>query len=150
MKAERRAFILDLISKKEIETQEEILKHLKENGYQVTQATVSRDINQLKLVKIQNAKGGYKYAVGISKDDEDDVNRYRSIFSKTVLSIDYANNLVVVKCYVGMANAACAALDTMEHEGVVGTLSGDDTIFIVMRTEQAAYKLVNELKEVLK
>ncbi len=149
LKVERRAFILDLISKKEIETQEEILKHLKQNGYQVTQATVSRDINQLKLVKIQNGKGGYKYSVGISKAVDDDVNRYRSIFSKTVLGIDFANNLVVVKCYVGMANAACAALDTMKHDGVVGTLSGDDTILIVMRTEQAASDLVKVLQEVL-
>ncbi len=149
MKVERRSFILDLISKKEIETQEEILKHLKQNGYQVTQATVSRDINQLKLVKIQNGKGGYKYAVGLSGTIDDDVSRYRSIFSKTVLNIDYANNLVVVKCYVGMANAACAALDTMKHEGVVGTLSGDDTILIVMRTEDAACKLVEELRKVL-
>ncbi len=149
MKVERRSFILDLISKREIETQEEILKHLKENGYQVTQATVSRDINQLKLVKIQNGKGGYKYAVGISGNIDDDVNRYRSIFSKTVLNIDYANNLVVVKCYVGMANAACAALDTMNHDGVVGTLSGDDTILIVMRTQEAACKLVEELRKVL-
>ena len=84
MKVERRSFILDLISKNEIETQEEILRHLKQNGYDVTQATVSRDINQLKLVKIQNGKGGYKYSTGISNNIDDDVNRYRSIFSKTV------------------------------------------------------------------
>lgn len=149
MKVERRSFILDLISKNEIETQEEILRHLKQNGYDVTQATVSRDINQLKLVKIQNGKGGYKYSTGISNNIDDDVNRYRSIFSKTVLNIDYANNLVVVKCYVGMANAACAALDTMKHEGVVGTLSGDDTILIVMRTQNEAARLVEELHKVL-
>ena len=149
MKVERRSFILDLISKNEIETQEEILRHLKQNGYDVTQATVSRDINQLKLVKIQNGKGGYKYSTGISGNIDDDVNRYRSIFSKTVLNIDYANNLVVVKCYVGMANAACAALDTMKHEGVVGTLSGDDTILIVMRTQNEAARLVEELQKVL-
>lgn len=149
MKVERRSFILELISKNEIETQEEILKHLKKNGYDVTQATVSRDINQLKLVKIQNGKGGYKYATGVVDSIDDDVNRYRSIFSKTVLNIDYANNLVVVKCYVGMANAACAALDTMKHEGVVGTLSGDDTILIVMRTQDDAARLVEELQKVL-
>lgn len=149
MKLERRSFILDLISKNEIETQEEILKHLKNNGYNVTQATVSRDINQLKLIKIQNGKGGYKYATGITNSSDEDVSRFHSIFSKTVLNIDYANNLVVIKCYVGMANAACAALDTMNHEGVVGTLSGDDTILIIMRTQEEAAILVKELQKVL-
>lgn len=149
MKSNRQEKIIQLVTENTIETQEEIITYLREHGYDVTQATVSRDIKQLKLVKIQTNDGRYKYAANTANVRENLSNKFASIFSETVTSIDYASNLVVVKCYVGMANAACAALDAMKFEGIVGTLSGDDTIFIAMRSEDHAKALTESLKKIL-
>lgn len=148
MKSNRQEKIIQLITENAIETQEEILVYLREHGYDVTQATVSRDIKQLKLIKTQTNDGRYKYAASTSNSKDNISSKFVSIFSETVTEIDYANNLVVVKCYVGMANAACAALDAMKFDGIVGTLSGDDTIFIAMRNEEFAKKLTTELKKI--
>jgi len=148
MKSNRQEKIIQLITENAIETQEEILVYLREHGYDVMQATVSRDIKQLKLVKTQTNDGRYKYAVSASNSRDNISSKFVSLFSETVTGIDYANNLVVVKCYVGMANAACAALDAMKFDGIVGTLSGDDTIFIAMRSEEFAKELTEELKKI--
>lgn len=148
MKTNRQEKIIQLISENTIETQEEILTYLREHGYDVTQATVSRDIKQLKLVKIQTNDGRYKYAVSTAGTRENISSKFVSIFSETVTGVDFANNLVVVKCYVGMANAACAALDAMKFDGIVGTLSGDDTILIVMRNEEYAKELTESLRKI--
>ena len=148
MKSNRQEKIVQLITETAIETQEEILVYLREHGFDVTQATVSRDIKQLKLVKTQTNDGRYKYSVSSNNSRENISSKFVSLFSETVTEIDYANNIVVVKCYVGMANAACAAFDSMKFEGVVGSLSGDDTIFIAMRNEQTAKELTAELKKI--
>ncbi len=148
MKSNRQEKIIQLITENAIETQEEILVYLREHGFDVTQATVSRDIKQLKLVKTQTNDGRYKYCVSSNNSRENISSKFVSLFSETVTEIDYANNLVVVKCYVGMANAACAAFDSMKFEGVVGSLSGDDTIFIAMRNEEMAKELTAELKKI--
>ena len=148
MKSNRQEKIIQLITENAIETQEEILVYLREHGFDVTQATVSRDIKQLKLVKTQTNDGRYKYSVSSNNSRENISSKFVSLFSETVTGIDYANNIVVVKCYVGMANAACAAFDAMKFDGVVGTLSGDDTIFIAMRNEELAKELTVELKKI--
>ncbi len=148
MKQRRHEMILELISKNVIDTQEELLKKLKEHGYNVTQATVSRDIKQLRLVKALDAKGNYCYVGERTQSYEID-GKYYDIFSHSVLSIEYALNLVVIKCYIGMAQGACAALDKMNWPAVLGTLAGDDTIFVVTRSEEAAKRLTGELAQVM-
>nr|WP_317412213.1 arginine repressor [uncultured Solibaculum sp.] len=149
MKAKRHAKILELIQQRPIDTQEELLKSLKEYGYDVTQATVSRDIKELRLIKSLDRAGRYRYSS--AKQDMDGISsKFHSLFADAVISIDYAQNILVVKCFSGMANAACAALDSMHWEGVVGTLSGDDTFLIICRSESHAVSLVTELKKLSK
>ena len=146
MKAKRQAKIIDLISRYDITTQEELLKKLQEEGFAVTQATISRDIKELRLVKTLAPDGKYRYSTG--KNSETDMSgKFHSLFSDSVRSVDCAGNIVAVKCYVGMAQAVCAALDSMHWDGIVGTLAGDDTIFILTRTENTAVNLVGELRK---
>ncbi|MEG1180384.1 MAG: arginine repressor, partial [Oscillospiraceae bacterium] len=140
--------IIELINKDVISTQEELLKKLKENDYDVTQATVSRDIKELKLIKKVGQNGRSRYAINQSETD-DFLSKYFSILSGSVLSVDYAVNTSVIKCYAGMANAACAAIDSMDWEGVVGTLAGDDTIFVICRNEDAAKQLKESIEKMI-
>lgn len=149
MKAKRHAKILEIISEFDIDTQEELLKKLNDSGFHVTQATVSRDIKELHLVKVQSAAGGYKYANNEVKSNTDMSFKFHAVFSESVNRVDYANNLVVIKCYVGMANAACAALDSVHWKGIVGTVAGDDTILCVMQDEDNAVALVKQLRKLL-
>lgn len=143
MKNKRHYKILDIIKMHDVETQEKLCDLLSEYGYKVTQATVSRDIKELRLVKRMTKGGIYKYAAPVG-------NQFKqNIFTDTVLGIDYAMNTVVVKCHTGMAQAACAALDSMDYDGIVGTIAGDDTIFVLMRTESEARKLVKTFKELV-
>jgi len=150
MKSKRHSKILELINTFEIDTQEELLKKLNENGFRVTQATVSRDIRELRLIKVQSAAGGYKYSINSTKESVDMSFKFHAVFSESVNVIDYAENIVVIKCYVGMANAACAALDSIKWKGVVGTLAGDDTIFCVMRDKQGAADFTEQLNKLKK
>ena len=146
MKNARHAKILSLIQEYSIDRQEELLRYLKDNGFDVTQATVSRDIRELRLVKTATGNGGYRYVAssGVSKSAHTP-NRFETIFRESVLKVDYAGHTVLVKCYTGMANAACEVFDAMVWNGVVGTLSGDDTFFILMRTEEAAHQITEEI-----
>jgi transcriptional regulator of arginine metabolism len=146
MKAKRHSKILELIAEFEIDTQEELLKRLTLNGYKVTQATVSRDIRELRLVKVQSS-AGYKYALNSSKDSVDMSFKFHAVFTEAVTGVDFAENIVVIHCYVGMANAACAALDSIAWKGVVGTIAGDDTIFCVMRDRDSAVDFASQLKK---
>lgn len=147
MKSKRHQKILELIAAQDIDTQEGILKGLRENGFDVTQATVSRDIKELKLVKSLSADGKYKYMVTKRSEPHDFSEKYYSILAEAVISVEAALNMVVIKCHVGMAQAACACLDKTEWGGVVGTLAGDDTIFVVMKTEKDAKGFVGELQK---
>lgn len=140
MKKKRHSMILKLIEKYSIGTQEELLEKLKENGFDSTQATVSRDIKELRLVKQMDKKGSYRYVEGKSETDEY-LSKFNAIFAHSVISSDYAGNTVVIKCFTGMAQAACATFDNMEWEGLVGTIAGDDTIFALCRTEALAQEL---------
>ncbi len=148
MKTKRHSKILELISERDINTQEELLAYLKAAGFDVTQATVSRDIKELRLVKTMVSDGKYRYAPSVSDSNADIGTKY-AVFNQSTKSVDCAGNMVVVKCFTGMANAACAVLDAMNHEGVVGTLAGDDTIFVLMRDEKSATTLVGKIKELI-
>ena len=145
MKTKRHAKILELIEQYSIDTQEELLRCLKEHGYNITQATVSRDIKELRLVKSLDSDGKYRY-VAAKTEHAGISSKFRTIFADAVLSMDSAQNLIIIKCYSGMANAACAALDSMLWEGVAGTLAGDDTILVVCRTSENAQTLMQDLK----
>ena len=149
MKSKRHSKILELISNHSIDTQEELLRKLNDCGFRVTQATVSRDIKELRLIKTQSPDGGYHYTPGSQTNSVDMSFKFHAIFSESVNSVDYAMNTVVVKCYTGMANAACAALDSIHWRGVVGTLAGDDTIFILMRDEAGAEEFVEQLNRLI-
>ena len=148
MKSARHQAILQLIEQYPIDRQEELLRHLRKMGYDVTQATVSRDIRELRLVKASTGGGNYRYVVshagGSSKAHPS--NRFETIFKESVVHVDYAGHVVLVKCFSGMANAACEVFDALHWDNVVGTLSGDDTFFVLMRTEEAACQICKELK----
>ena len=149
MKAKRHAKILELIGNKHINTQEELQAELGKSGFQVTQATVSRDIKELRLIKSLSNDGSYHYTTHQKEKGSDLSFKFHAIFSESVRGVDYAQNLVVVKCYTGMANAACAALDSIHWEGVVGTIAGDDTILVVMRSEAYAEKMIEDLNKLI-
>ena len=143
MKKRRQAKILEIISSDDVETQEELQEKLFSHGYEVTQATISRDIKELRLVKDLSSKGRYVYSTG-KKNVENITHRAGGIFNESVISIDFALNTVVIKCFSGMANAACAAIDS-----VLGTIAGDDTIFVLCRTEDAAMTFTNKMRAML-
>ena len=143
MKNKRQYKILDIIKTHDVETQEMLQSLLAEYGYNVTQATVSRDIKQLKLVKKAGKNGISCY------EAPEENNSRQNIFIDTVKGVDYAVNTVVIKCFNGMAQAACAALDSMKYENIVGTLAGDDTIFVLMRTENDAGQLVKIIEDLI-
>ncbi len=148
MKKRRQAKILELISSNDIETQEELQDLLLEYGFEVTQATISRDIKELRLVKDLSSKGRYVYSTGKKRNDHI-ASRAGGIFSESIISIDYAMNIIVIKCFAGMANAACAAIDSMGHDEILGTIAGDDTIFVLCRTQESAENFTNKLRMML-
>lgn len=148
MKSGRHAKILDIISEYRIETQDELLKRLKEEGYKATQATISRDIKDLRLVKTLGSDGKYRYTSG-TRASSDIRSNFAALFSTSVSSIEAAQNIVVIKTLSGMAQAVCAALDSTDFTAVVGTIAGDDTIFIACRSSQFAQSLTDELKRLI-
>lgn len=148
MKSRRHAKILDIITEYPIETQDELLTRLKDEGYKATQATISRDIKDLRLVKTLGSDGKYRY-VSASKNSTDIRSNFSSLFVSSVNSIDFAQNIVVIKTLSGMAQAVCAALDSNDYKAVVGTIAGDDTIFIACRSSQLAVNLTEELKKLI-
>lgn len=146
MKSQRHSKILEIISENEIETQEELLLHLKEAGFNSTQATISRDIKELRLSKRSSESGKTKYVQHTTETKQFDV-KFETILKESIKSVDRAGNICVIKCHTGLANAACAAIDTLGYEQVVGTIAGDDTIFILLRTEDTARCFSEEMKE---
>jgi transcriptional regulator of arginine metabolism len=145
MKTSRQAKILELIRDHDVETQEELTAYLEREGFVVTQATVSRDIRELKLTKIAMDSGRQKYAV-IGESESDLTQKYVRVLREGFLSIDMAQNLIVVKTVSGMASAVCAAVDAMKLDRVVGSIAGDDTLLIVIRTEEDAMRVMNQLR----
>ena len=147
MKSERHRKILELIADQTITTQEELLDRLSVSGFHVTQATVSRDIKELRLVKSQTKDGRYVYAKHTQDPQNGDMAGFRSLLAQSLLHLDYADNIVVVKCKTGMANAVCVSMDQLHWKGIVGTLSGDDTIFVLMRNREQAADFVSQLQK---
>ena len=131
-----------------ITTQDELASSLNAAGMEVTQATISRDIKELRLVKVLGPNGVYRYAVTRTDSDEL-VSKFNAIFAQSVIRCDYAGNILAIKAYPGMANAACAALDSMRWDGLVGTLAGDDTIFALCRTEGYASQMKDSIQRLL-
>jgi transcriptional regulator of arginine metabolism len=142
--------IMELVDKNVIETQEDLSDLLRENGFDVTQATVSRDIKELRLVKILTQDGKYRYASSAKETDNNLSSKFRIIFKESVTAVDYAKNMVCVKTLPGMGQAAASGIDSMHLEEFVGSIAGDDTIFVMMKTDEAAVNLTEELNKMLK
>lgn len=149
MKTRRHAKILEIIQNEAIDTQEELLNRLCAEGFHVTQATVSRDMKELRLIKTLREDGKYHYT-SFQNADNTASDRFYSLFSDAVQSVDFAGNIVVVKCYAGMANAVCAGMDTLHFKGIIGTLAGDDTFLCIAKDENCAVEVVAELKKIMK
>ena len=149
MKNDRQSMILEIISQENIETQEQLLARLRERGIRSTQATISRDIKQMHLIKEPVGLGVYKYAVSGNRTRLNFAEKLRTIFRESITSIDYAQNIVVLKTMPGLANAAAAALDNMEIAYMVGSLAGDDTAFLLMKDTESAAAFCEEIREML-
>ena len=149
MKNNRQSMILEIISQENIETQEQLLARLQERGIVSTQATISRDIKQMHLIKEPMGQGVYKYAVSGNRTKLNFAEKLRTIFRESITSVEYAQNIVVLKTMPGLASAACSALDNMDIAYMVGSLAGDDTAFLVMRDTDSAAIFCEEIKEML-
>lgn len=150
MKRNRQEEILRIISEADVETQDQLLAELKDRGVTSTQATISRDIKELHLIKELTKYGTYKYVVSERKTSLNFAGRLLTIFREGVTSFDVAQNIVVVKTMPGLAAAAAAALDGMDIPDVVGSLAGDDTVILIMRTNEAASEFCAEIHNMLK
>lgn len=148
MKIKRQKRILELIKENIFLTQEELQEALLADGFEVTQSTVSRDIKELRIVKGHDRDGNYRYIAAKQSPSHND-NHYRELFARSVKSVAYALNNVVIKCYNGMASPACVAVDELFGDMMLGSLAGDDTIIIVTYNEQGAESLTRELKNLL-
>ncbi|MFU0783456.1 MAG: arginine repressor [Thermoanaerobacterium thermosaccharolyticum] len=149
MKLARHAKILEIISKNEIETQEELADALQKEGIKVTQATVSRDIKELRLIKVLSADGK-KYKYSSMKNPDNKVTDKLVALLSGIVSIDYAGNTIVIKTLSGTAPAAAEALDTLNWNEVVGTLAGDNTIFMLVRSEDSIKEIIDRINELIK
>ena len=150
MKNARQAEILNIIQSSDVETQEQLLLHLKDRGFNTTQATISRDIKELRLVKELTGNGGYRYAASGRRNNTGVEARLRNIFKEGFTSVDVAQNIIVLKTMPGLASAVCSALDGMEIAGMVGTIAGDDTGLIIMRDNAAAQNFSSEIHNLLR
>ena len=147
MKSGRQTAILEIIAERDIETQHQLLQALAERGVKSTQATLSRDIRDMRLVKELGPKGNYRY-VALRAEADDFDERLRTIFRESVISYDVAQNLVVIKTLPGLGQGACSAIDSMNIEGLVGSLAGDDTLFLAMRDSEAANTFYHEIESI--
>lgn len=149
MKTERQSRIMKIIAEHPVETQEELLAYLRESGIDCTQATVSRDIKELHISKQADGSGVYRYVVSQQRSHRNVAEKLRAIFRESVTAVDCAGNIVVLKTMPGLGSAAAAAVDSMEISSIVGSLAGDDTVFLVMRSEKGAAEFADELREIL-
>ncbi|HHX62051.1 MAG TPA: arginine repressor [Epulopiscium sp.] len=148
MKGQRQSAILSLIQKHEIETQEELGEKLTQAGFKVTQATISRDIRELKLTKANSKQGGQKY-MALAQHQQQVSGKVIRVFKDALISMDRAQNILVLRTLTGMGNAVAAAVDAFHFEEIVGTLAGDDTIFCATRCEEDLEMLMRKFNEVL-
>ncbi len=150
MKNVRQSEILNIVQTMDIDTQEQLLEELRARGFTTTQATISRDIKELRLVKELTGSGGYRYAISKRKMSSTSDTRLRNIFKEGVVSVDVAQNIVVIRTMPGLASAACSALDSMDIDGMVGSLAGDDTSILIMRDNAYAQQFNGEVHKLLK
>ena len=150
MKTERQNAILGIIASKDIETQNHLIEELTKIGITSTQATLSRDIKELHLVKELTTRGTYRYIASSKPDMHNHTAKLRAIFKESVVSYAFAENIVVVKTLPGLAPAACSALDSMAVRNLVGTIAGDDTGFMAMTDKESAEQLCIEIEEMLR
>ena len=148
MKTNRQSKIIEIIQKNEVETQDELSALLEKDGFRVTQATVSRDIRELKLTKIPTAGGRHKYAV-ITDAPENLSKKYERVLREGFLSMDMAQNILVIKTVSGMASAVCAAIDAMKMREIVGSIAGDDTIMCAIRTVDDTYAVMKKIRRIV-
>ncbi len=149
MKTKRQEKIIDIISKHEIETQEELINQLQISGFDVTQATVSRDIRELKLVKLATGHGGYRYMLPTHKNATMNV-RFNSALAESIITVDYALNNIVIKTYPGLANAVATGIDALNISDILGCVAGDDTILVVTRTLESAEDISERIRELIR
>lgn len=149
MKNDRQEKLLQIISEENIETQEQLLQRLEARGVRSTQATISRDIKQLHLIKEPTGFGTYRYAVSTHRTRLNFAEKLRNIFRECVLSVDHAQNIVVLKTMSGLAAAAASALDGMENDELLGSIAGDDTVFVVLRDNESAADFCKQMREQL-
>ena len=149
MKTVRHAMILEIIDSKDIETQEELADELRRHGVAVTQATVSRDIKELRLLKVLSEKGGYTYATA-DRAEKGLNDRFIRIFSESVLSMANANNLIVIKTLSASAAPACEAIDSLKWPEIVGTLAGENTVLVIVQSTEQVEEVMNRLRAMIK
>ena len=149
MKNSRQEKILEIISTENVETQEQLLARLQEMGIVSTQATISRDIKQLHLVKEPIGQGRYKYGISENRAKLNFAEKLQTIFRESLTTIDYAQNIVVVKTMPGLASAACSALDSMHLPMMLGSIAGDDTAVLVMKSNDAAAEFCEDIRAML-
>ncbi|MBR2782021.1 MAG: arginine repressor [Oscillospiraceae bacterium] len=150
MKLNRQEKILEIIAREDIETQEQLLDALKQEGFKTTQATISRDIKDLRIVKELSSSGAYRYAASRSDQVSTASAKLNTIFRECATSCDCAQNLLVIKTMPGLANAACSAVDAMNLPSVVGTLAGDDTALIILRDSSTATSLCTQISKLIR
>lgn len=148
MKPDRQSMILKIIEEQDIETQGQLLEALSARGVKSTQATLSRDLRDMRLVKEQGPNGNYRYVEPAKNNNDDYEQRLKKILRESVVSYDYAQNLLVIKTLPGLAPAACSAIDSMNISGMVGTLAGDDTAFLALRDNAAALELYHRIEQI--
>ena len=149
MKSQRQAKILEIIANHNIETQEQLLVALQKEGFRGTQATISRDIKELRIVKELTSLGTYRYTTSSSELSGSFSARMNTIFRECVVGYDYAQNIIVIRTLPGLASAAGSAIDSMNMNMVVGTLAGDDTVIVVMRDNNSAVAFCSEIKTLI-
>ena len=151
MKNKRQDTLLKMIRENIISTQEDLMNSLLSLGYKVTQSTISRDIKELRIVKALDSEGNYRYTCAFDNGatENDNLGKYADIFSSSVISINHSMNDIVIKCYPGMASGACVAVDSLYGNMILGSLAGDDTIFIITNGEESATELAKELNKML-
>ncbi len=149
MKSQRQAKIVEIISNINVETQEQLLEKLQEAGFTSTQATISRDIKELRIVKELTSFGTYRYTTAAKEVPSSFSGRLNAIFRECVTDFDYAQNIIVIHTLPGLASAAASALDAMNMSVVLGTLAGDDTVMVVMRDNNSAAAFCGEIKSLM-
>lgn len=149
MNTDRHSKIIEIVQKYEIETQDELIEKLKAYGFETTQATISRDIKKLNLIKVQSQKTGKYIYTPVQNDSKSTDSKYMTLLKETVISAKNAENIVVIKTYPGMANAAGAAIDNIANDLIIGSIAGDDTIFVVVSNDENAEKFAIQLSKII-